>query len=174
MAVKSATAIVARPPPESKTYKNHVALHGPEEIEHTFTFTRVFPLNTTQKQFFDETTQQHVRNVLNGQDALMFSYGVTNGGKTYTFQGKVLKISKLALFFNQNPFLGTDAEPGLVPRSLNLLFQTIKDRLIVEPVVMPALFRQCEFIDAKKRQEMAASKKALYKFLDTGVSFFIF
>lgn len=66
-------------------------------------------------------------------------------------------------------FSGTDAAPGLVPRSVELLFQTLRDRLITEPERKPKMFADCEPIDAKKRQEMQATKAALWKFLDTGV-----
>lgn len=57
-----------------------------------FTFSKVFDESTNQKFFFDETVQSTVREFLDGQNCLLFAYGVTNSGKTYTMQGMSLAI----------------------------------------------------------------------------------
>lgn len=36
---------------------------------------------------FDGTVKDLVKNVLEGQNSLVFTYGVTNAGKTFTFLG---------------------------------------------------------------------------------------
>lgn len=41
-----------------------------------------------QKLFFDETMKQVVKDVLDGQNWLVYTYGITNSGKTHTIQGK--------------------------------------------------------------------------------------
>lgn len=43
---------------------------------------------TTQRQIFDGTTKSLVKEVLEGGNSLIFTYGVTNAGKTFTFLGK--------------------------------------------------------------------------------------
>lgn len=41
-----------------------------------------------QKLFFDETMKQVIKDVLGGQNCLVYTYGITNSGKTHTIQGK--------------------------------------------------------------------------------------
>jgi kinesin family protein 20 len=73
----------------------------------TYTFSHVFTPNTTQSEFFTKTTLPLVQDVLQGQNALLFTYGVTNSGKTYTVQGGK----------------GT---AGILPRSLDVIFNSIE------------------------------------------------
>ncbi|KAJ3815667.1 kinesin-like protein [Lentinula aff. lateritia] len=76
----------------------------------TYTFSHVFPPNTMQGEFFTRTTLPLVRDVLEGQNALLFTYGVTNSGKTYTVQG------------------GSSAgSAGILPRSLDVIFNSIEE-----------------------------------------------
>ncbi|KDR84859.1 hypothetical protein GALMADRAFT_52618, partial [Galerina marginata CBS 339.88] len=73
-----------------------------------YTFSHIFPPNTTQSEFFTTTTLPLVQDVLTGQNGLLFTYGVTNSGKTYTVQG------------------GTDeGAAGILPRSLDVIFNSI-------------------------------------------------
>ncbi|KAG1828601.1 P-loop containing nucleoside triphosphate hydrolase protein [Suillus subalutaceus] len=51
------------------------------------TFSHVFLPETQQAEFFAKTTLPLVRDLLDGQNGLLFAYGVTNSGKTYTIQG---------------------------------------------------------------------------------------
>ncbi|CUA77751.1 Kinesin-like protein KIF20A [Rhizoctonia solani] len=74
----------------------------------TYTFTRVFPPDTLQPQFFTATTFPLVKDLLSGENGLVFAYGVTNSGKTYTIQGGNGK-----------------GEGGLLPRTLDVLFNSI-------------------------------------------------
>lgn len=45
---------------------------------------------TTQRQIFDGTTKALVKDVLGGGNSLVFTYGVTNAGKTFTFLGELV------------------------------------------------------------------------------------
>jgi hypothetical protein len=74
-----------------------------------YTFSHIFPSTTPQSDFFTKTTLPLVRDVLGGQSALLFTYGVTNSGKTYTVQG--------------GPRLG---EAGILPRALDVMFNSIE------------------------------------------------
>ena len=76
---------MAHAPEDSHTFKN--SMRGTAKANHKFTFTRVFADETTQKDFFDATTLATVKDFIDGQNCLMFTYGVTNSGKTYTIQG---------------------------------------------------------------------------------------
>jgi len=74
-----------------------------------YTFSHVFLPTTTQCDFFTKTTLPLVQDVLTGQNGLLFTYGVTNSGKTYTVQG------------------GTQAgAAGILPRSLDVIFNSIE------------------------------------------------
>ena len=58
-----------------------------------------------------------VEDFLQGRNQLMFTYGATCSGKTFTIQGE------------------TD-NPGILPRALDVLFNTINDRLLKTPDVV--------------------------------------
>lgn len=74
-----------------------------------YTFSHIFPSTTQQSDFFAKTTLPLVRDLLNGQNALLFTYGVTNSGKTYTIQG------------------GTrDGSAGILPRTLDVIFNSVE------------------------------------------------
>ena len=73
-----------------------------------YTFNHVFPPETQQAAFFTSTTLPLVQTFLQGQNGLIFTYGVTNSGKTYTIQG------------------GTQPETaGLLPRTLDVIFNSL-------------------------------------------------
>ncbi|KAF1377953.1 hypothetical protein PFLUV_G00206140 [Perca fluviatilis] len=52
-----------------------------------FTFTQVFEPEASQRKVFDGSVRDLVRDVLGGGNCLVFTYGVTNAGKTFTFLG---------------------------------------------------------------------------------------
>ncbi|TCD62039.1 hypothetical protein EIP91_007534 [Steccherinum ochraceum] len=74
-----------------------------------YTFSHVFPSETTQPDFFAKTTLPLVKDALEGQNALLFTYGVTNSGKTYTIQGGE-----------------QEGSAGILPRSLDVIFNSIE------------------------------------------------
>ena len=68
--------IMAVPPKHSKTYKN-----SRSETSHTFSFTHIFDPTIKQKELFDETLRPLLKDFFDGQNCLVFTYGVTNSGK---------------------------------------------------------------------------------------------
>jgi hypothetical protein len=50
-------------------------------------FSRVFGANSMQDEVFEHTTAPLLRRFLNGENCVLFAYGMTNAGKTYTVQG---------------------------------------------------------------------------------------
>lgn len=52
-----------------------------------FLLQQVFGPETTQKELFQGTVRELVKDVLEGGNSLVFTYGVTNSGKTFTFLG---------------------------------------------------------------------------------------
>ncbi|KAK7945007.1 hypothetical protein WMY93_000735 [Mugilogobius chulae] len=64
------------------------------------------------------TVKELVRDVLTGANSLVFTYGVTNAGKTFTF-------------------LGPEADPGLLPRALSTIFNSIEERVSSDVSIRP-------------------------------------
>ncbi|KAJ3513053.1 hypothetical protein NLJ89_g3159 [Agrocybe chaxingu] len=91
--------------PQNARSKYRISTVPPSSI---YTFSHVFPPNTTQLDFFTKTTLPLVQDVLTGQNGLLFTYGVTNSGKTYTVQGGK-----------------EEGAAGILPRSLDVIFNSI-------------------------------------------------
>ncbi|KAL9940177.1 hypothetical protein V8E36_000882 [Tilletia maclaganii] len=66
-----------------------------------------------QASFFQHTTLPLVKNLLSGESGLIFTYGVTNSGKSYTVLGG-----------------GRKNEAGILPRALDVVFNSIQGRQI--------------------------------------------
>ncbi|KAM9285323.1 kinesin-like protein KIF20B [Morus bassanus] len=109
-----------------------------------FTFSRVFGPETTQEEFFEGVMKQPVQDFLDGYNRLIFTYGVTNSGKTYTFQG-------------------TEDDVGILPRTMDMLFKSIEGRLYTAMDVKP---HQCrDYIKLTKDQvrEETAIKNSILR-----------
>ncbi|GLT72530.1 hypothetical protein SLA2020_444570 [Shorea laevis] len=74
---------------------------------HSFTFDKVFMPEESQEDVFVEISQL-VQSALDGYKVCIFAYGQTGSGKTYTMMGRP----------------GQREEKGLIPRSLEQIFQT--------------------------------------------------
>jgi len=115
--VEGDQAVVLSAPSMSQAFRN--ASHQVQR----FTFTHVFPPDTSQKNFFDGTVHSVVSEFVNGQNCLVFTYGVTNSGKTYTIQGD-----------------HQQANAGILPRSLDVIFNHISGRQCSDTLLKPFLF----------------------------------
>ncbi|XP_049637648.1 kinesin-like protein KIF23 [Suncus etruscus] len=74
--------------------------------ETQYTFTQVFGTHTTQKELFDIVANPLVNNLIHGKNGLLFTYGVTGSGKTYTMTG-------------------SPGKGGLLPLCLGIIFNSI-------------------------------------------------
>lgn len=74
-----------------------------------YTFSHIFPPSSSQSEFFATTTLPLVKDVLEGQNGLLFAYGVTNSGKTYTVQGG-----------------SEEGSAGILPRTLDVIFNSVE------------------------------------------------
>ncbi|KAG8492556.1 hypothetical protein CXB51_009980 [Gossypium anomalum] len=77
--------------------------------KHSFIFDKVFMPDVSQEEVFVEISQL-VQSALDGYKVCIFAYGQTGSGKTYTMMGKP----------------GLPDEKGLIPRSLEQIFQTTR------------------------------------------------
>ncbi|KIR99720.1 kinesin family member 20/23 [Cryptococcus deuterogattii 2001/935-1] len=102
--IQSETDVLMRAPVENTRH------HIPKP-PHLFSFDRVFSPDTPQSPFFTTTTLPLVEKLLQGENGLLFAYGVSNSGKSYTIQG------------------GNTAsmtERGVLPRAIDVVFNSIE------------------------------------------------
>ncbi|KAG2225957.1 hypothetical protein INT45_006653 [Circinella minor] len=101
------------PPEDSNAYRTRN--RAPERYK----FTKIFTDAISQQEFFNKTTLPLVQDVLTGENALAFAYGVTNSGKTYSV-------------------MGTKQERGILPRTLDVIFNSVEG-YISESKLKPAM-----------------------------------
>ncbi|DBA01957.1 TPA: hypothetical protein N0F65_006690 [Lagenidium giganteum] len=100
--VVSDTALIAYPPKTSQAYRS-------TGTATSFQFTRIFAPQTAQFELFEATTRPVLDAAFAGRNGLVFAYGVTNSGKTYTISG-------------------TDEQPGVLPRALHYVMESMQQR----------------------------------------------
>ena len=69
-------------------------------------FKHVYGPNSSQENVFESLGMPLVLDLLQGKNGLLFSYGITNGGKTFTVSGD-------------------HDNPGILPRALDVIFNSI-------------------------------------------------
>ncbi|KAF3854887.1 hypothetical protein F7725_022942 [Dissostichus mawsoni] len=92
-----------------------IQLHAPEGFktnrngeykETQYSFKKVFGLSITQIELFEHVAKPLVDDLIHGKNGLLFTYGVTGSGKTFTMTG-------------------SPGQGGLLPRSLDMIFNSI-------------------------------------------------
>jgi kinesin family protein 23 len=109
-----------------------------------FSFKKVLNETTDQQTVFQEVCLPMVKDGLEGKNGLVFTYGVTGSGKTHTLTG--------------------DPEnPGIIPRTLDTLFNSISGsqmpKFVVKPDQQNSFYLQSE-ADAKYEQERQSRNPA--------------
>ncbi|XP_059953077.1 kinesin-like protein KIF23 isoform X3 [Mesoplodon densirostris] len=128
-----------------------VQLHPPEgyrlnrngEYKETlYSFKQVFGTHTTQKELFDVVANPLVDDLIHGKNGLLFTYGVTGSGKTHTMTG-------------------SPGEGGLLPRCLDMLFNSIGSfqakRYVFKSNDRNSMEIQCEVDALLERQKREAT-----------------
>ncbi|XP_034291468.1 kinesin-like protein KIF23 isoform X4 [Pantherophis guttatus] len=82
-----------------------IARNG-EYKEVQYSFKEVFSTSISQKHVFDVVAKPLVEDLIRGKNGLLFTYGVTGSGKTHTMTG-------------------SPGEGGLLPRCLDMIFNSI-------------------------------------------------
>ncbi len=100
----SPTTIVLTLPESSVNYRPGACK------EYECTFRRVYPESSTQKEIFDDIALPLIEQLIRGRNGLLFTYGVTGSGKTYTMTGM-------------------KHNAGVMPRCLDVLFNSVGDYL---------------------------------------------
>lgn len=111
---------------------------------------------------------------LEGKTALIFSYGVTNAGKTFTIQGKdgtqqqfnepcqqsyEVLFGRLSMFWN---ILGTPKEQGILPRVLDATFQFTGGRQYEAMDLKPYLRNNAQYLDPDQVKQERSTKAAIF------------
>ncbi len=130
--------IALKAPEDSNTYKNDMN-NGRNKgaFIHRHTFTKIFGAPTSQKALFAEMVMPRMKDFLEGQNQLLFTYGATSSGKTYTIQG-------------------SRRDPGIIPRALDVIFNSVGERQTTSLELKPNCFNrvvQMKEKDVKKLEE---------------------
>jgi kinesin family protein 23 len=110
------------------------------------TFHHVFGEYATQETIFEHTTLPLIKEVFKGRNCLLFAYGLSGNGKTYSMTG-------------------TPQIAGIIPRSLDVIFNSIMhlqaEKFVFKPDKMNGFEVQSEEDARKERQrEFAAYMKS--------------
>jgi hypothetical protein len=81
---------------------------GGEDRKHFFTFDSVLQPGTKEGDVYDAVARPSIESLMEGYNSTIFAYGQTGAGKTHTM-------------------MGTQAEPGIIPRAIRHIFDEIED-----------------------------------------------
>ncbi|NXP11028.1 KI20A protein, partial [Thinocorus orbignyianus] len=140
ISIEDPQTVILNAPKESSTMKN--SERGIGHSVHRFTFSQVFGPETTQREFFEGSMKEMVGACVNGVNGLVFTYGVTNAGKTFTIQG-------------------TSKDFGILPRSLDVIFNRIKGRHYLKMNFKPYLSNDVKKLEDAQVKQEAATKTAI-------------
>ncbi|XP_035423307.1 kinesin-like protein KIF20B [Cygnus atratus] len=139
--LEDSASIILKPP---KNSLNRLSEKTAGQQIQKFTFSQVFGPETTQEEFFEGTMKQPVQDFLEGYNRLIFTYGVTNAGKTYTF-------------------LGTEDDVGVLPRTMDMLFKSIQGRLYTGMDLKPHRCRDYVKLTKDQVREETAIKNSILR-----------
>lgn len=91
--------------------------------EHSFKFDRVYNKESNQEAIFEDV-KGLVMSSLDGYNATIFAFGMTGSGKTHTISGN-------------------SKDPGIVPRSIELIFSEIEKRSLINPTEICIPYLSC-------------------------------
>lgn len=128
-------------PKESQTFKNSV--NGVGKMKHHFTFSKIIRPEVGQKEIFSSLVQPKLQDFLEGQNQLLFTYGATSAGKTFTMQGE-------------------PGNSGIIPRSIDLVFNTIGSKVCQSPV-QPFGFNRVVAMSQKDLDLLRKEKESVFR-----------
>ncbi|XP_021509045.1 kinesin-like protein KIF20A [Meriones unguiculatus] len=138
--IENTETLLLQAPKDSFALKSNE--RGIGQATHKFTFSQIFGPEVGQASFFNLTVKEMVKDVLRGQNWLIYTYGVTNSGKTYTIQGTI-------------------KDGGILPRSLALIFNSLQGQLHPTPDLKPLLSNEVIWLDSKQIRQEEIKKLSL-------------
>uniref|UniRef100_A0A3P8WYB9 Kinesin-like protein n=1 Tax=Cynoglossus semilaevis TaxID=244447 RepID=A0A3P8WYB9_CYNSE len=142
VAMQDEKSLLLRAPKESQNMRT--AERGITQSVHKFSFSKIFGPETTQQQFYENTMKKMVNDVLQGENRLLYTYGVTNSGKTYTIQG-------------------SGREAGLLPRALVSLFRKLQGRLYGAMNLKPVMYHNVRELEPSEVRAEELRRNSLLK-----------
>ncbi|XP_076024300.1 kinesin-like protein KIF20A isoform X2 [Genypterus blacodes] len=142
VAVQDDETLLLKAPKESQNMR--MAERGITQSIHKFSFSKIFGPETAQQQFYEYTMKTMVQDVLRGENRLLYTYGVTNSGKTYTIQG-------------------AGREAGLLPRALATVFRKLQGRLYNAMDLKPAMYQDVRQLDSGEVKVEEMRRNSLLK-----------
>ena len=124
------STLLSKPPGQSKAFKN---LKGSSGLRQ-FNFNHIFDETVGQENFYKRCALPMTVRALKGESSLLFAYGTTNSGKSFTMRGD-----------NWNP--------GVIPRSLSTLFSCLEGRIDSIPVYRSSRFEDAELVIGHEAQD---------------------
>ncbi|KAM9373207.1 kinesin-like protein KIF20A [Phaethornis superciliosus] len=140
--IENSETLLLKAPKDSFTMRS--TERGVGQAAHRFSFTQIFGPDVGQKLFFDETMKQVVKDVLNGQNWLVYTYGITNSGKTHTIQG-------------------SNKDQGILPRSLAVIFNSVGDQLYQAMDLKPSLSSEVIWLDSRQVRHEETKKQTMLR-----------
>ncbi|NXY25681.1 KI20A protein, partial [Atrichornis clamosus] len=138
--IENSETLLLKAPKNSFTMRSME--RGVGQAVHRFSFTQIFGPDVGQKLFFDETMKQVVKDVLSGQNCLVYTYGITNSGKTHTIQG-------------------TNQDGGILPRSLATIFNSVGDQLYQAMDLKPSFSNEVTWLDSRQVRQEETKKQMM-------------
>ncbi|XP_007557438.1 kinesin-like protein KIF20A [Poecilia formosa] len=142
VAIQDEETLLLKAPYESQNMRT--AERGITQSIHKFSFSKIFGPDTTQQQIYEGTLKKMVNDVLKGENRLLYTYGVTNSGKTYTIQGN-------------------GREAGLLPRALVSLFRKLQGRLYGAMDLKPIMYQDVRQLDNSEMKTEEIRRNSLLK-----------
>uniref|UniRef100_A0A7N6B1R1 Kinesin-like protein n=1 Tax=Anabas testudineus TaxID=64144 RepID=A0A7N6B1R1_ANATE len=142
VAVQDEETLLLKAPKESQNMRT--AERGITQSMHKFSFSKIFGPETTQQQFYECTMKNMVKDVLRGENGLLYTYGVTNSGKTYTIQG-------------------CGREAGLLPRALVSLFRKLQGRIYSAMDLKPVMYQDVRKLEPNEVKVEEIRRNSLLK-----------
>lgn len=136
-------------------------VNSEEGSRHSFTFSKVWNMETSQEQLYQRVGAPVVEDVLNGYNGTVFAYGQTGSGKTYTMLGPSLSASGTTL-----------KEQGTDRRATSSTSQALLDEALtfdlrgenagIVPRAVHDLYRRIDEADEEVKFEVAVSYVEIY------------
>lgn len=135
--ITSPSTVLMSPPATAISYRNE------NSKAMKYTFKEVFGPSATQQDVFDKVALQLVEGLIRGKNGLLFTYGITGSGKTFTMTGEPQNC-------------------GILPRALSIIFKTINDLQAHKYVFKPD--RMNMFDVQTEAEAMLERQQELHKF----------
>ncbi|KAF6212908.1 hypothetical protein GE061_010618 [Apolygus lucorum] len=122
-----------------------------EIIKCQYNFEKVFKPSASQSEVFDEVISPKLNDFFKGNDSLVFSYGTSNSGKSFTMQG-------------------TRDQPGIIPRVVHVIYQSIHGHIDTELKLKPYKSCQAAIVNERERKELIAEKSEIFERLHSSLT----